>query len=82
MNHKPLFTKKFSKIYSKLDKIVKKQIDKKIERLCEFPELGKPLRNVLKGKRRVHVNHFVLIYEINENKIIFLDFEHHDCAYI
>lgn len=39
---------------------------KKILQVAEKPEMGKPLRNVLKGKRRVHVSHFVLIYEVDE----------------
>ena len=72
----------------KLKKLVKKDkllyiaIQKKIIQIAENPYLGKPLKNVLKNKRRAHVGHFVLIYEINENKIIFLDFEHHDSVYI
>lgn len=83
MEYEPLFTKKFSRVYSKLNKSLKEQVDKKIRKVCEFPEVGKPLRNVLKGKRRVHIGHFVLIYEIDEEvkKIIFLNFEHHDKAY-
>ncbi len=49
----------------------------------EEPEIGKPLRNVLKGRRRVQIGSFVLIYEIdkNDNKITLFSFEHHDSAY-
>jgi len=45
--------------------------------------MGKPLRNVLKGKRRVHIGSFVLFYSIDtKNEIVtFLEFEHHDKAY-
>jgi mRNA-degrading endonuclease RelE of RelBE toxin-antitoxin system len=45
--------------------------------------LGKPLRNVLKGKQRVHVGSFVLVYSIDKKNetIIFLDFKHHDKVY-
>jgi mRNA-degrading endonuclease YafQ of YafQ-DinJ toxin-antitoxin module len=38
----------------------------------------------LAGKQSVHVaKHWVIIYEvfINENKIEFQNFDHHDCAY-
>ncbi|MCG7847757.1 MAG: type II toxin-antitoxin system RelE/ParE family toxin [ANME-2 cluster archaeon] len=51
--------------------------------VAENPSLGKPLRNVLKGKRRVHVGQFVLIYEIQNNNctIVFLEIAHHDEAY-
>ena len=56
---------------------------KKILQIAENPEMGKPLRNILKGRRRVHVGHFVLLYEVDEKdkRVIFLDFEHHDRAY-
>ncbi len=75
------------KLISKLKKLVKKDkllyllVHKKIIQIAENPYLGKPLKNVLKGKRRVHIGHFVLIYELKENKIIFLDFKHHDNVY-
>ncbi|MDI9417586.1 MAG: type II toxin-antitoxin system RelE/ParE family toxin, partial [Euryarchaeota archaeon] len=37
----------------------------------------------LKGKRRVHVGPFVLIYKINENErvVTLIELEHHDDAY-
>ena len=51
--------------------------------ITENPYLGKPLHDKLKGKRRVHIGSFVLIYDVNEkeHKVIFLDFAHHDEAY-
>lgn len=59
------------------------RVKKKIQELSETPEIGKPLTNVLKGCWRVHIGHFVLIYEFNkvESSITFLSFEHHDNAY-
>ncbi len=59
------------------------EVSNKILLVAENPLIGKPLRNILKGKRRVHIGPFVLIYEIreNKNKIIFLEIEHHDEAY-
>ena len=76
-------------LVSKLRKLAKRDkklytaVQKKILRVAEDPYLGKPLRRVLKGKRRVHVGHFVLIYKIDEkeHKVIFLDFAHHDDVY-
>ncbi len=72
-----------------LDKLKKKdkslylRIINKIIEISKNPELGKPLRNVLKGKRRVHVGSFVLFYSIDKKKeiVTFLEFEHHDKAY-
>ena len=68
---------------AKRDKVLHIAIQKKITKILENPYLGKPLRNFLKGKRRIHIGHFILIYEIDEEvkKIIFLNFEHHDKAY-
>ncbi|HMB45222.1 MAG TPA: type II toxin-antitoxin system RelE/ParE family toxin [Candidatus Methanoperedens sp.] len=72
-----------------LDKLKKKDISlylrviHKIIEISKNPELGKPLRKVLKGKRRVHIGTFVLVYSIDKkNEIVtFLEFEHHDKAY-
>ncbi|MCZ7393793.1 MAG: type II toxin-antitoxin system RelE/ParE family toxin [Candidatus Methanoperedens sp.] len=74
---------------TKLDKLKKKdnslyqRLIHKIIETSKNPELGKPLRNVLKGKRRIHVGSFVLFYSIDKkNEIVtFLEFEHHDKAY-
>jgi YafQ family addiction module toxin component len=65
------------------DKRHYQSVVKKILQIAENPDMGKPLRNVLKGRRRVHVGHFVLLYEFDEKnkRVIFLDFEHHDRAY-
>ena len=65
------------------DYILYQRIIHKIIEICKNPELGKPLQNVLKGKRRVHVGSFVLVYSIDKKNetVIFLDFEHHDKVY-
>jgi mRNA-degrading endonuclease RelE of RelBE toxin-antitoxin system len=73
----------------KLDKLKKKdkplyqRVIHKIIEISKNPELGKPMRNVLKGKRRIQVGPFVLFYSIDKkNEIVtFLEFEHHDDAY-
>ena len=74
--------KKLVKLGSKDKRIYERVIHKMLE-LSENPYSGKPLRKVLKGKWRVHVGPFVLIYQINEadKSIVFLEFEHHDEAY-
>lgn len=77
------------RVAKKLRKLAKKDrfyyeiLVKKILQIAENPFIGKPLRNVLKGKRRVHIDSFVLIYEIleKEHKVVFLDYTHHDKAY-
>jgi mRNA interferase RelE/StbE len=43
------------------------------------PELGKPLRNVLRTFRRIHIEgSFVLLYEIRNLDVHLVDFDHHD----
>jgi mRNA-degrading endonuclease RelE of RelBE toxin-antitoxin system len=78
----PLLQKKLRKLFRK-DKKTYEHLKKKLTYLGINPEVGKPLRNVLKNKRRLHMGSFVLIYNIdNKNKIIkLLEFEHHDRAY-
>ncbi|MFH1971866.1 MAG: type II toxin-antitoxin system RelE/ParE family toxin [archaeon] len=78
-------------IESKLEKILKKlakrnrlaydKILNKIDEIIQNPEHYKPLKNELKGIRRAHLGHFVLTFQIKDNTIIFLDFDHHDNIY-
>jgi YafQ family addiction module toxin component len=79
---KDRLSKKLRKI-AKKDCVLYVAIMKKILQVAENPYLGKPLHGKLKGKRRVHIGHFVLIYGIDEKErvVIFLDFTHHDEAY-
>lgn len=59
------------------------EIKKKLRQINENPFIGKPLRNVLKGIRRVHVGSFVLLYQFEKdlNRIRIISFSHHDVAY-
>jgi len=78
----PGVQREIKKLYKK-DKVLYEHIKKRLKILAEQPEIGKPLRNVLKGRRRVQIGSFVLIYSIdkNDNKMTLISFEHHDDAY-
>jgi len=67
----------------KKDKLIYERLVNKIIELANNPHLGKPLRKVLKGKWRVHIGSFILIYKFNpeEKTITFLEFVHHNNAY-
>lgn len=53
-----------------------------IIKILRNPELGKPMRNVLRNRRRIHIaGSFVLLYEILGAEIRLLDFDHHDKIY-
>lgn len=47
------------------------------------PEIYKPLGNILKGRYRVHIGHFVLLFVIHEEERIveFVGYNHHDKIY-
>ncbi len=64
--------------------LLEKIFRNKIEEILENPGRYKSLRYDLAGIRRVHIlEHFVLTYEINEEKktVVFLFYGHHDEAY-
>jgi len=70
-----LFEKKFKRIK---DNSLKEQIKKKIKKIVENPEIGKPMRYSRRDTREVYVGHFRLsyAYKSHENKIVFLDLYH------
>ena len=74
------------KLFSKLAQRDKKKleaINKKIKQILQNPAHFKPLRGGMKGERRVHIDSFVLTYEIDEQKKVvrLLDYDHHDGIY-
>lgn len=70
---------------SKKDKSMYERILKKIEEIInsEDVEHYKNLRYNMKDKKGVHVGHFVLVFKYikSEDKVAFLDFDHHDKIY-
>lgn len=85
----------FYEIQPSLQKILKKllkkdkklytNILKKIQEIINSTNIEhyKNLRHDMKDRKRVHVGHFVLIFKFikDKNKIIFVDFDHHDKIY-
>ncbi len=77
-------------ITRKLTKLNKKDhrhytiVRKKIDQILANPEHRfKDLHYTMKGIKRVHISHFVLIFTINHVKKIvsFEDYDHHDNIY-
>jgi len=70
---------------SKKDKSLWEQVLKKIDEIinCSDVEHYKNLRHDMKDKKRVQIGHFVLVFKYieSENKIYFVDFDHHDNIY-
>lgn len=76
---------KILKKLSKKDKQLHEQILRKIEEIIHAYNLEhyKNLRYNLKDSKRVHIGHFVLIFQYNKNTdtINFDDLDHHDNIY-
>jgi addiction module RelE/StbE family toxin len=68
---------------AKKDPVRFEQIEKKLRELSNNPEIGKPLKNPLKGSRRLDIGHYVLIYKIDTKNqaIVLTDYTHHDEVY-
>jgi len=75
VDYRPIFLNKISKIK---DNSVKEQIKKKIKKIIESPDIGKPMRYVRKGTREIYLGSFRLSYSylVNEGKLIFLNLYH------
>ena len=74
-------TDEFVKIAKKIKNYaLKEKLQKHIEKIILFPEVGKPMSYGRKGTREVHIAPFRLsyIYSKEEEKIIFLDLYHKD----
>ena len=84
-NYQRLFKSEFlndlKKIKSNFE--LQKRLEKRIQEILENPYHYKPLRNVLKNKRRTHIGSFVLLFEIDEASqlVSFHSFKHHDEVY-
>ena len=48
---------------SKKDKSGLKKIENQVYKIISNPLIGKPLRNVMKNYRRIHIGSYVLVYK-------------------
>ena len=81
MSYKIFYGEDSQKQLDALDKSIKIQVLKKIAQLENSPELGEPLSNVLKNKRRLHVGKFRVIYLISDNDVIISRIGHRKDVY-
>ncbi len=80
IHYADVFEKQVKKIRTR-DPVLYDRLEKKVLEISEKPEHYKPLRGNLAGTRRVHIDPFVLVYEIAGDTIIFHYIKHHDKAY-
>jgi len=84
MEYKIKFTPFFEKQLKKLKRKNKNLFDrltKKLKEIRQNPEHYKPLRNVLKGNRRAHLDPFIIIFDVREDLITVHYVKNHDEAY-
>jgi addiction module RelE/StbE family toxin len=75
------FDKKFSKLTNK-NATFKKQVINKLKEIRQNPEIGEPKSHELRGLRGLHISeHFVVVYLIFKDYVIFINLDHHDKAY-
>ena len=75
------FDKQFSKVTRK-NSVFKAQAAKKIKGIALNPEIGAPKTHKLKGLRSLHISdHFVVVYMIFKDLVIFVEIDYHDKAY-
>ena len=77
VDNRPNFIKKISKIKNNS---LKEQAKKRIKKVIQNPNIGKPMKHDRKGTREIYIGSFRLsyVYLPHENKIIFLDLYHKD----
>ena len=78
------FSSQFEKSLKKLkkkDKVLFKQIQRKLIDLVQNPEHYKPLKNIFAGYYRIHFGSFVLIYKIEGEVVRIISLDHHDQSY-
>ncbi len=74
--------RKLQKKYPKRAEMISRKVDEIISKTPQTINSYKNLRYDLKHLKRVHVDrHFVLVFKVEGDFILFLDFEHHDKVY-
>jgi mRNA-degrading endonuclease RelE of RelBE toxin-antitoxin system len=76
----PDFDANFRKLTSK-NKALEVRLLKKIGQILDNPSIGTPKRHKLKHARGSHVNPYVIVYRIKDDRIQFLYVDHHDSVY-
>ena len=79
--NKIFYSSEFIKQIKKYNKNLQVQIIKKLKQLEKNSELGKPLSNILKNNRSLHIGKFRVIYSIRSNEIIIAKVDHRKDVY-
>ena len=81
MSFQLFYSTDFTKQITKYNKNLQTQIIKKLKQLESNPELGKPLSNVLKNNRSLHIGKYRVLYSIKDEEIIIAKVDHRKDVY-
>lgn len=65
----------------KKDRALFVRAENQILKILREPNIDKPLRYSLRNRRRVQIGSFVLVYELFQGELRFINFDHHDKIY-
>ena len=74
-------SKELDETLSKLDRNLREQVLKKIDKVLKQPHLGKPLSKGMSGLRSERVGKYRLIYSMHPDFLVFHAFEHRKKVY-
>lgn len=77
----PVFTPDFDKALQKLDNALRKLVLKRIQKILEKPELGKPLHAPMQGYFSERVLSYRIIYRFSIQTVTFTFLDHRDDVY-
>ncbi|UCF49976.1 MAG: type II toxin-antitoxin system RelE/ParE family toxin [Thermoplasmatales archaeon] len=74
------YSDEFKNKVRKLDSSIKMEVKKKIGKIINKPDIGKPMRYSRKGTRELYISSFRLSYKYDKTNdiVILLDFYHKD----
>lgn len=72
MTYQLAFTEEAAERIRKLDKAVRGRVQKALDRLCEHPDLGKPLTGMLSGRWSYRVGDYRILYKIHRQELVIL----------
>lgn len=71
----------FDRQVKSLDSSILNKLQKQIYKISENPDIGKPLRYDMKGERTIYVKPYRLIYSIDGETILLLQFSRRKDVY-
>ncbi|VVB69420.1 ParE toxin of type II toxin-antitoxin system, parDE [uncultured archaeon] len=76
----PRFEKNFQRL-TKKDHVLWDRVYSKLSEIRDNPSIGETLSHNLAGMLSAHVGNWVIIYMVEGEVVVLLNFDHHDRAY-